>query len=157
MKKYLLTLSALGLLVFASCDKDPSGTGNGNGNGTIDITGKSKRAIFKIQPWKFNNWGDSAENDDVWDDNADAHQLDDIYTFVSDTKVSINDGKVLNSAANGVNPYQESWNMASDNATNCNVIGLDWEIKSQTADKMVLWRKTNDGQMNHYQRLVFTK
>lgn len=153
-KNILLAITAAGLIFVAACKKDSGGGSSGNGN--IDITGKSKRDIFKMQAWKFNDWSDSAENDDVWDNNADNYQLDDIYTFKSNSEISINDGTLKNPAAT-TNPYTENWSMDSDNATTVNLIGLTWDIKSQTSTKMVMWRKTNDGTMNHYQRLIFVK
>lgn len=154
MRNLLLLGAFAMLLTFSNCKK--STTNNNNNNGTIDITGKTKREIFKIQPWKFQEWMDSAENDEIWTDNADPHQLDDIYTFISNTKISINDGTKKNPGA-ATNPYEEDWNMGSDNASIVTIAGIVWDIKSMSATKIVLWRKFPQQSLVSYQRMIFVK
>ncbi len=146
MKKFLLLLTAGGLLLAVACNKkedDPA---------KPDIAGKTNRQIFMMQPWHFNYWADSAENDTKWDDQMDPCMKDDIFTFNSNTKYNVKEGSVKCYP----NDYDANWSMTSDNATVVTLIGFDWEIKSKANEQLVLWRIQN-GSEQHFQKLILTR
>lgn len=150
MKQLLLTLGTLGLLFVISCggdDDDKKTT-------APDIAGKTKRQIFQMQPWKFVDWSDSAEGGaDVWESQADACWLNDVWTFVSNTSISIND------AGTRCNPpyVSDIWSMPSDNATTVNIFDQEWDIVSMTNNEIYLWKAYNSGQSNRFRRLILRK
>ena len=146
MKKFLLLLTASGLLLAVSCSKkedDPA---------KPDIAGKTNRQIFMMQPWHFNYWADSVENDVIWVDQMDACMKDDIFTFTSNTKHSVKDGTNRCYPADREDP----WSMDSDNATEVTLIGFKWTILSKSNEKLVLWR-INNGAVQAFQMLSLTR
>lgn len=140
-------IAAAGLVLAAACDKktdDPA---------KPDITGKTNRQIFQMQPWHFNYWSDSAENDTKWDDQMDACMKDDVFNFYSNTKYKVTEN------GNKCYPadYDADWSMTSDNATTVTLLGFNnWEIKYKSNEKLILWRIQN-GTEQHFQQLILTR
>lgn len=147
MNKLFLFLAAGSLLLTAACSKktdDPVAK--------PDITGKTNRQIFMMQPWHFNYWSDSVENDVIWEDQMDACMKDDIFVFTSNTKCTVKEG----SNKCYPNDYEANWSMASDNATKVTLIGFEWDIISKSNEKLVLWR-INNGSVQAFQKLILTR
>lgn len=155
MLKKLLYLSAVGLIFLSSCKK-PVVVPPGNDPTNPDVSGKSKREIFKMQPWRMAEWLDSQENKTVWTDDIDACMKDDVYTFKAGDKASVNEG-ADDCYPSQDNTYEVPWLMPSDNASTVTLLGHTWDILKQTNTEIVLWTLWNSGSEQHYKKLTFKR
>ena len=153
MRKNLLMIFAGGLLLLGACKKKDPGPGTG---GTPDISGKSQREIFKMQNWRWADAIDSAENEFVWYSEIDACNQDDIYTFKTGDKISVNEG-ADDCLPTTANTYEMNWSMTSDNAGKVIIGNTIWDIFSMSNTQIVLWRPWNSGQEQHFKKLIFKR
>ena len=150
MKKTIFLLS-VSLVVFAvACKKN-----NSDGPNYPDIAGKTVRQILMMQDWRFSEWADSVENNEVWLDQMDACMRDDVFTFISNTKYKVteNSNKCLPQDS-----YEVNYSMPSDDSNLVTFFDNDeWELISKSNTRLVFWKSYNSGLEQHYQKLVFTR
>lgn len=154
MYKYLLTIAVSSLLVLGACKKKDDGGGNNTTH--PDVSGKSKREIFKMQDWRWADQLDSAENETVWVSEMDACNTDDIYTFKSGDVVTVNEG-ANDCLPTDPNIYNMVWSMTSDNANSVMLYNQPWGIISMTNTEIVLWGEYNSGTEHHYKKVIFKR
>jgi hypothetical protein len=147
MKKVLFFLVATTLFSMVACEKN-----NKPSDSKPDIAGKTNLQIFQMQPWRFNYWGDSAENDVIWTDEMDACMKDDIYKFTSNTKYWLTEG----SNKCYPNDYEGDWLIPSENSTKITFLGYQWDLVHKSNEKLILFRMRPDTEV-HYQRVILSR